>query len=101
MLVILLFAAILSMHRLDATFAHPGHVSAAGHGSDVPGSAARALTAGGSCVLEGATSAPGPVFAACPVGMLAGTRPVARHSAPAIVVFANRAVLTAFSILRI
>ena len=93
---------LLAMHGFEAALVHAGHADASGHVPGIEASAAETHVQHGSCSLEKPDNSSGLALALCPVDAFAPTTALqSSGTTSAGVAFANRAVLTAFSILRL
>lgn len=93
---------LLAMHGFEAALVHADHAHAAGHvAAGVEASAAEIHVQQGTCSLEKPDSPVGPT-SPCPVDALAPAVPLGLQGTTSkVATLANRAVLTAFSILRL
>ena len=93
---------LLAMHGFEAALVHADHADASGHVAGIEASGAEAHVQHGGCSLEKPDDSSGLALALCPVDAFApATALQSSGTTSAGVAFANRAVLTAFSILRL
>lgn len=93
---------LLAMHGFEAALVHADHADASGHVAGIETSAAETHVQHGSCSLEKPDDSSALALALCPVDAFAPATPLESWgTTSAGVAFANRAVLTALSILRL
>lgn len=93
---------LLVMHGFEVVIVHADHADASGHVAGIEASAAETHVQHGSCSLEKPADSSGLALALCTVDAFTpGIALEFRGTTSAGVAFANRAVLTAFSILRL
>ena len=93
---------LLAIHGFEAALVHADHADASGHVAGIQASGVEAHVQHGSCSLEKPDESSGLALALCPVDAFApATALQSSGMTSAGVAFANRTVLTAFSILRL
>lgn len=92
---------LLAMHGFEATLVHPGHAGPTGHVDGAHVSFAEMHLHGGTCSLDLPDSLPEPPALCTHAWLDAQPRSAPHRAAPDPWSIANRAVLTAHSILRV
>ncbi len=92
---------LLAMHGFEAALVHADHTDVSGHVSGIEASAGEIHVQHGRCSLEMPDHSPARPLLPCPVDAMAPTTPSGPGTSRGAVTLANRAVLTAFSILRL
>lgn len=94
-------AGLLAMHGFDAALVHAGHAGPGGHVRTSAPSPAESHVLSGSCTLDEPSPAPSAMPPTCVVGSLLAHGVDEVFESSIVPRLANRAILTAFSVLRL